>query len=148
MKDNSGVTLLELTIVMAILITLLGVVLIGTSGNDYRALNNAAVTLEADLRYAQRRAVMEGQRYGVHFEPAHNRYHIVTINPVVIHRTVYFQDGVRLFQTNYPYNRVMYLPRGTAIPGTIVLTNGNLRQEITTTLSGGQVRLHNIEEVY
>jgi Tfp pilus assembly protein FimT len=149
MKKNNGVTLLELVIVLAITMVVVGAVFIGArvNNNDYRALQNAAVMIQADLRYAQRRAVMEGQRFGVHFEPHHNRYHIVTMNPVVFHRTVNLH-GVNLRETNYPNNRVMYLPRGTAIPGTIVLTNGNFRQEITTTLSGGQVRIHNIEEVY
>lgn len=146
MNKTSGITLLELTIAAAVLMVVVGVVLIGTRGNnnDYRALHNAALMLQADLRYAQRRAVMEGRRVGVQFEPEHNRYHIITTMPLVYIRTIYFQNGINLLETNYPINRVMYLPRGTAIPGRIILTNGNYWQEITTTLSGGQVRIHDI----
>jgi Tfp pilus assembly protein FimT len=149
MKNTRGLTLLELTIATAVLMVAIGAVIIGTRGtaNDYNNLRTAALTLQADMRYAQRRAVMEGRRVGVHFEPAFNRYHIVTLNPVVIHRTVYLQNGVNLLRVNYPNNRIMYLPRGTGIPGTITLTNGEYWQTITTTLSGGQVRIHDRTKV-
>lgn len=147
MKKNSGITLLELTVALAVLMAVLGFVLISAGGNNnqYRALHNAALQLQADMRYAQRLALMEGRRVGVSFEPELNRYSIITLcGGYAKHRTIYFQHGVRLRGTNYPMDRVMYLPRGTAIPGTIILTNGPYWQEITTTLSGGQVRIHNI----
>jgi Tfp pilus assembly protein FimT len=144
MKTNSGITLVELIIVMAVLMIALGAVFIGTSGGEYRALQNAAVSLRADIRYAQHRSIMEGRQFGVHLEPRYNRYHIVTTNPLVFHRTVYFQNGVRLISTNHPSNRVTFLPRGTGVAGTIILSNGNYFKNITTTVSGGHVRLHDI----
>jgi prepilin-type N-terminal cleavage/methylation domain-containing protein len=149
MKCTRGFTLLEITIAAAVLTIIVGAVIITSSGNnnDERALRNAALSLQADMRYAQRRAVTEGRRVGVAFEVSRNRYHIITLDPLEIHRTVYFQNGVTLLHTNFDFNRVMFLPRGTAVPGTIVLTNGIYWQEITTTLSGGQVRIHTIKEV-
>lgn len=140
-----GLTLLELVIVIAIIMVATGVVLIGTRGsnNDYRTLHNAALMLQADMRYAQRRAVMEGQRVEVRFEPTQNRYHLITLSPTTTLRTVYFQNGVNLRSTTYPGNRMWYLPRATTGPqaGTIVLTNGRYWQELTTTVSGGRVEI-------
>ncbi|MCL1878348.1 MAG: GspH/FimT family pseudopilin [Defluviitaleaceae bacterium] len=147
MKSRAGITLLELTIVLAVFAIVAGAVLVGvnTRASDYRALQNAAVRLQADLRYAQRRAVMEGQRIGIHFDTVNNRYNIILSETREIIRTVYMD--VNLFSVNYPSNTISFLPRGTAIPGTIALRSGNLHLPITTTLSGGQVRIHNIEEV-
>ncbi|MDR0272192.1 MAG: GspH/FimT family protein [Clostridiales bacterium] len=146
-KLNKGITLLELTVATAVMIVVLGVVVVGFSGDnsDYRALANASLTLQADMREAQRLAVMEGRRIGVIFEISQNRYHLVVDNPRTIIRTVNFKDGVRFANpTSYTGNSVYYLPRGTATPGTVELINGNYYRRITTTLSGGQVRLHDI----
>lgn len=137
--------MIELTIAAAVFLVVVGTIFIAVGGNNnYRALHNTSVILQADLRYAQRRAIMEGQRVGIVFEPARNRYQIISLNPLNIIRTVYFRNGVQLVSINYPNNRVMYLPRGTAIPGSILLRNGQYWQRITTTLGGGQARLHPI----
>ncbi|MCL2357766.1 MAG: GspH/FimT family pseudopilin [Defluviitaleaceae bacterium] len=140
-RGSAGVSLLELTIVLAIFATVAGAVFIGTSASnaDQRNLQNAAVRLQADMRYAQRRAVTEGQRIGVRFDTVNNRYFIIVTGTNEILRTVY--TDVNLFSVNYPQNTVSFLPRGTATPGTIMLRNGRLQLPITTTLSGGQVRI-------
>ncbi|MCL2576724.1 MAG: GspH/FimT family protein [Defluviitaleaceae bacterium] len=147
MKKNGGLTLLELTVTMAVLMVVVGVVLIGTRGdnNDYRALHNAALVLQSDLRYAQRRAVTEGRRIGIQFDPVNNRYSIITIEPEFqTFRIVSFADGIELIHTTHQGERVMYQPRGTGNPGTVILRNGQHSQRITTTLSGGQVRTYEI----
>jgi Tfp pilus assembly protein FimT len=134
---KKGVTLLELTVVMAILMIVTGAVLISTRGdtNDYRALHNAALMLQADMRYAQRIALIEGRRVGVHFEPSHNRYSIMN-------RTVYLPNGVELLSTTYTFDEVFYLQRGTAsAAGTIDLQKGRHTVELTTTLGGGRVEI-------
>ncbi|MCL2386437.1 MAG: GspH/FimT family pseudopilin [Defluviitaleaceae bacterium] len=146
MKQQRGFTLMELVIVMAVLMVVVGVILVSVNGNsnDYRVLSNAAVTMQADIRYAQRRAIMEGRRIGVHFDVLYNRYHIIDRHSTVL-RTVYLPDGVNLLAVNYDNQRLMYLPRGTASQaGTIALRKGRYHQEITTTVSGGQVRIHDI----
>jgi Tfp pilus assembly protein FimT len=145
MKATSGVTLLELTVAMAVLMAVVGVIFVGTRGDnsDYRALQNAALTLQADLRYAQRRAVTEGRRVGIQLDPANNRYRIITTQPLLQTLRYVYLD-VEILSTNHLDNRILYLPRGTANPGTLLLRNGRHTQRITTTLSGGQVRIHDI----
>jgi type II secretory pathway pseudopilin PulG len=147
MKKRGGLTLLELTIAMAIFMVLVGAILIGTRGNnkDYRVLHNASRMLQADMRYAQRRAIMEGRRIGVHFNIADNSYSVVAaVSPtrVTALRTIHFPDGVDLASVSGNLdNRIMFLPRGTAVPGTILLRNGVYEQRITTTLGGGRVHI-------
>jgi Tfp pilus assembly protein FimT len=147
MKKTNGLTLIELTIAMAVLMVVVGTVLIGTRGNnnDYRALHNAALVIQADMRYAQRRAVMEGRRVHVIFRPSSNSYQIYKRRPYIyIIRTVYLENGVNLVGTSFPGtpHRINYLPRGTAsAAGTITLSRGRYLQDITTTVSGGRVEI-------
>ena len=144
-KNSSGFTLLELTIAMAVIMIVSGGIFLGTRGNNnaYRTLEAAALVLQADLRYAQRRAIMEGRRVGIFFEPAFNRYTLITQSPFSTIRTVYLQDGVVLEETSHP--RLMFLPRGTASSAfRITLNNDMYTQRITATLGGGQVRIHDI----
>ena len=145
MKINSGFSLLELIIALAVLMIISAVMFLGTRTRDpsYRNLANAALTLQADLRYAQRRAVMEGRRVGINFNPANNSYSIMTQNPTTTIRTVYLQNGVVLVETSH--DQLMFLPRGTASSAfRITLNNAGYWQRITATLSGGQVRIHDI----
>lgn len=147
MKKNSGFTLMELAIAMAILMVVVGVVLIGASGdnNDYRTLYNATLTLQADMRYAQRRAIIEGRRFSVDFEPSHNRYRIVKYDYIpgrYVVRTVYLQNGVVFLDSSSQNFRVQYLPRGTVSGSTsIYFRSGRFAQRVTITVAGGQVRL-------
>ena len=146
MKKSRGVTLLELSIAMAVALVAVGIIFITVSGNnnDHRILENASYLLQADIRYAQNKAIMEGRRIGVHFEPRLNRYHIVSISPQVTYRTVYL-EGVTIIYVNYVGNRLHFLPRGTIYrPGTIWLEAGRYQQRITTTFTGGQVIVYPI----
>jgi len=145
MKKRGGVTLLELTITMAVLVVVVGVVLIGTRGdnNDYRELHNAALVLQADLRYAQRKAVTEGRRVGVQFNSERNSYSIMTNEPEFqTFRVVQLSSGIEIFDTTHQVGRVLYLPRGTGNPGTVVLRNGRHIRRMTTFFCGGQVRVY------
>jgi type II secretory pathway pseudopilin PulG len=143
-----GATLLELTAVIAVLMVVFGAVFIGTLGhsNDYRALRNAARVLQADMRYAQRRAVMEGRRIGVQFEVRYNRYQIVTFAPYIypLSPPIYLPNGVNLQSVNFPQNQIIYLPRGTGQAGTILLEKGRYSQQLTTTVGGGRVEIMSI----
>jgi len=145
-KRSGGFTLLEITIAMAVIVIVVGGIFLGTRGNNnnaYRALETATLVLQADLRYTQRRAIMEGRRVGIFFEPARNRYSIITMSPFSTIRTVYLRDGVVLAETSHP--RLMFLPRGTASSGfRVTLNNGIYTQRVTATVSGGQVRIHDI----
>jgi len=145
MKHSSGITLLELTIALAVCAVVMGVVFILVRGNNsaYRDLENASLVLQADLRYAQRRAMMEGRRVGINFSPAHNRYTILARAPFEEIRTVYLQNGVQLFYATH--DELMFLPRGTASSGfSLTLNNGVYWQRITATVSGGRIRVWDI----
>ncbi|MCL1846250.1 MAG: prepilin-type N-terminal cleavage/methylation domain-containing protein [Defluviitaleaceae bacterium] len=148
MKSRAGVTLLELTIALAIFSIIAGVILVELTSDaaDRRALQNAAVRLQADMRYAQRRAVMEGRIIYVNFYAEYNRYSIYyeVFDPI---RTV--DMDVNLFSAGFgphnAWNETHFLPRGTSgRSGTIALRNGNLEVQITVLISGGQVRIGDI----
>lgn len=147
-RQAAGLTLLELTISMAILMTVLGAVMISARGNnnDRRALQNASIMIQSDVRYAQRRAVMEGRRVYVQFEPIHNRYQVVMRNPwEELHPPVYLPNGVNLFSTNLSANRTGYTPRGTpTAAGTITLRNGRYSQDLTIVPNGGRIEIRPI----
>jgi len=82
MKNQSGLTLLEVTIALAIILVVISGMLIGNrSSSEYSSLRSAAILLQADMRYAQRRAITEGRRVGIAFDPAYNRYTIITERP-------------------------------------------------------------------
>ena len=132
------------------LIIALAIVMIATSGvflafrqSDRRALHNASLQLQADLRYAQRRAMIEGRRVGVIFEPALNRYRVVSTRPTVTLRTVYFENGVRLRYNSFP--QLYFTPRGTSSSGfTIWLYNAGSWQRLTATVASGRIRIFDI----
>ncbi|MCL2571431.1 MAG: GspH/FimT family pseudopilin [Defluviitaleaceae bacterium] len=144
MKNRKGFSLLELLIALGIITIVSGGVFLAFRQTPRRALNNASIQLQADLRYAQRRAIQEGRRIGIIFEPAHNRYRIMSTSPTEEIRVVYFQGGVRLRQT-IPGARLDFLPRGTASSGfTISLSNGRYWQRLTATVSGGRIEIFDI----
>jgi len=144
MKNSRGVTLIELAIVLGIITIVAAGIFVSTRSSYYRDLQNASLMLQSDLRYAQRRAIMEGRRYGVVFEVTENRYHVVLDNPQETIRTVQFQNGVQLHSTSGP--RLTFTPRGTASGGfRITLHNGSYSQQLTATVSGGRIRIFDIE---
>jgi Tfp pilus assembly protein FimT len=149
MKKHNGVTLLELTIAMAVLMVVVGAIFIASdeNNNDYRILHNASLSLQADLRFAQRLAVIEGREIGFEFQPARNRYRMIKFSPTEIFDFVYLQNDVEFCDSFLQTFRVTYRPRGTPTNSrTIALTNGIYRQEITIVPSGGRVEIKPIEE--
>ena len=150
-----GVTLLELSIAMAIMLVVVGAVVVGVNPNNtnYRNLNNASRRMQADLRYAQRRAVTEGRSVDVVFQPQHNRYYIRYHHRELYEsariRTVYFQNGVRFLHNNAANFTVRYTQRGTVYGSTTIwLSNGEGSnrhvQRTTINVSGGRVHVFDI----
>ncbi|MCL1862602.1 MAG: type II secretion system GspH family protein [Defluviitaleaceae bacterium] len=146
---NKGITLIELTLAMAIVVTALAIV-ISASGrnNDYRSVYNAARILQADMRYTQRRAVTEGRRFYVFFELENNVYHIGTRAPVVYYHTKELPYGVIFSPTSFNQNGNLagFLPRGTpSQAGTIALQKGRYRRRLTVTPAGGRVEIQPVD---
>ena len=152
LKSCSGFTLLEMTIA-------LGLVMIIAAGGGYgfrqtrrRSLNQASLTLQADLRYVQRRSIIEGYRFGIHLDVVRNEYSIIRMQRIGNRfergstiRTVSLGNGVQLEGSNRG-NLIYFTPRGTAsTPATISLSNGRYWQRLTIAVSGGRVHLNDIE---
>jgi len=144
-KTRSGFTLMELVLVLGIIAIVSAGVFVSTQGNANRALENASLALQADIRYVQRRSIAEGQRYRITFELENNRYTISLVGSNEIIRTVYLRDGVSLYSIsgNLP-PQFDFLPRGTPSRGvTVTLSNGVFLQDITVVPSGGRADIRN-----
>jgi type II secretory pathway pseudopilin PulG len=135
-------TLLELTVALAVFAILAGGVMLGFRQIERRALYTASMQLQADMRDAQRRAIIEGREFIIRFDTANNLYRIVSTQPEITERTVHFTSGVRLDAVGT--ESLTFHPRGTTAATTILLTQGNRTQRITTTVSGGRVLMYEI----
>ena len=141
-RKNGGFTLLELAVTLAVIVIVSSGVFLALRQPDRRAIDNAALQLQADIRYAQRLALMSGREHDVVFERAHNRYRIRELNPTREIRSVYFQNGVRLRYTNRNY--ISFQARGTASGSfTLTLESGRYSRQLTSTVSGGRIELRN-----
>jgi Tfp pilus assembly protein FimT len=141
-----GITLLELAVVFAVIMILSGGVMLGFRQAEHRALNNASLQLQADLRYVQRRAIMEGRQFGIVFELANQRYRIISTQPTRTVRTVYLHGGVRLDDVSA--QQLLFHPRGTPSVGfRAILRHGSNTQRITATVSGGRIRVFDINQI-
>ena len=149
MNNTRGLTLLELAIVLAVLAVLAAVIIPSLRQIQHRALHNASIQLQADIRYAQQRAIREGRPIGIHFERATGRYRIVyftvaqsTPSQTAITRTLrteYLPPGVRFEYITTGINRIWFHPRGTPSHAFRVrLRHSNLTQDTTVTVSGGR----------
>ena len=144
-RKKAGFTLLELTIALAIIMIVSSGIFLVARQSERRALQNASLMLQADLRYVQRRTMIEGRRFRVRFDRVNNLYEIRLLNESI--RTVYLPRGVRL-QHYSNGNHVEYLPRGTpANPNTITLQTARYRQQVAVVVSGGRARITDIQEL-
>jgi len=149
--DESGVTLLELTIALALIL----IVSLGLSApmprSEQRALNKSSLQLQADIRYAQHMAVVEGRRYYIVFNPERGSYSMGTsrMRPdetKFLENGVSFDDGRGIGGNNFPENWLAFTPQGTLSPqaGTIFLRAGRFRQDITVLVGTGRTAVFTI----
>jgi hypothetical protein len=107
---------------------------------DRIGLQQASYRIQADFRYAQRMAIIEGKRWGITFDIAENTYYVVSIDPRVIEKTVVLPGGAVLLDINRA--DVVYLPRGTvSSPFTLTLTKGGYQQQLTAMLGAGRIEI-------
>lgn len=136
---------MELAVVMAVIMVLSAGFLLGFRQADNRALNNASLQLQADLRYAQRRAIIEGRSFGIVFELANNRYRVVSSRPERTVQSVQLPASVSLMEVSA--QRIMFHPHGTPTAALrVILSQGNNTQRITATVSGGRIRVFDINQ--
>jgi len=146
-RKKGGYTLLELVVTLALVMIVSGGVFMAVRQQERRALYNAAYQLQADIRYAQRITLISGRPHDIWFEPVHNRYRIRSLYPTeTTIRYVYFQNGVRLRQTDRP--SISYLARGTVgSPFTLTLESGRYRRRISVNISGGRAYVRPVDEI-
>jgi len=138
-RKGGGFTLLELIIALGIVAIVSGGLFLAFRQTERSALRNAALMLQADIRYAQRRAITEGRTVRILLEPrpGHDRDRYVVNRGQRDSRIVYFENGINImFRQEFHF-----LPRGT--PGgdlyTIVLRSERYQQNVTVGPVGGRV---------
>lgn len=140
---KNGFTLIELVIVIALIVILSLAGFASARGAQRREIQNAATMIQADMRQAQRLAVIEGRRYRVRFDQINNRYFVYPVRGFT-YEPIYLPGNVSIHHMNLPISQIEYLPRGTlgghAAHGfTIVLRNRSYEQSLTITPSTGRV---------
>lgn len=149
-KSAQGLTLIELVIVLALMVILSHTALISLALVDRQNLNQACMQLKADLRYAQRLAIMENRRYRVDFDVKRNKYVILykENSDDIFVKTVEMSGGVRLVSTSNLYNSVTYTSMGTTgDPCTITLRNDTYMAQLTVNLGVGRVKLTSFKKI-
>ena len=145
---QAGVTLLEIIIALAVtLIISLGLSAAGAR-SEQRALYNACLQLQADIREAQHRAVLEGVNYTISFLPADGCYKMYK-TPLKVDKAVYFEKGVSydaskgLNSVTFQNNKTLtFSPRGTPSGGgAVYLKAGGYSQKVTVVLSSGRASI-------
>lgn len=146
-----GFTLIELVCVLAVVSVLFAVVFYvhGRRERSHRTLAAISNVLLADIRYARRRAIVEGVQVGIRFDRARNRYCIIYPfpSPPEVIRTVYLPEYVWI--AGFTRERLVFLPRGTPSGGgySVHIWADHHRATITVVASGGRVRISNFREV-
>lgn len=148
-RNNQGVTLIELIIVLAIGLILMQGCLLSFSSLDRRRLRQACSGLQGDLRYAQRMAMIERQQYRVTFDEASDSYDVMRMEKGT-HRgemlkMVNLPDGVTIYRVNTPY--VEYNPRGTDNRAfTVILKKDAYTAEMTGNVGAGRISIKSISK--
>jgi len=115
--------------------------------SEQRALYNACLQLQADIREAQNRAVLEGKDYSVFLYNSENYYKMGKSAAIasMIDRTVYLDDGISYYE-NTKSGRITFRSSGTpSYLGTITMSKGRYTQSITVTVSGGRALIGPME---
>jgi len=143
MRRARGFTLIELAVALAVMAAAVSVAALSLRQSDRRALNDASRTIQADLRLAQRMAMIEGRRWGVMFDRLENRYYVYHHLPRTTVKTVDVPNGALIREISH--TELVYTPRGTASTGfRIWLSKGRYWQRTTATVSGGRIEIKEI----
>lgn len=140
---ETGFSVIELVIVLAV-VMIIGVIIIPYGSAERRYIRNAAVTMQADIRYAQRMAITEGKRYQVKFNELLNKYTVQYEIAGTIHykvtKEVFLQDGVSIKSVNTDF--VEYGPKGTNNKAfTLVLQNDTYSISLTANIGAGRIAI-------
>jgi len=155
MSSQRGVTLLEVLIVAGILAGVMGSVWLAQPLLERIALRTAAVTLIADLRLVQARAMAERQPdrgHGIEFPAGGSRYNIFTRTGSVatVVREQRLHDRVRLTYAHFGgatptsvFFTGVSLFGAPSGGGTVTLTAGGARLCVRVLPATGRIRVSN-----
>jgi len=142
--SESGITLIELSIALAVTVIIGSGVFVAASGDHgRRSLYNACVSFRNDIRYAQRMAVITGDKYRIIVNVGMNRYYMFRFVNIkyVTEKIVDMPEGVKISDTSNLYE-VTYNPWGTPDQaGTIRVDGSGYYQKITVIPSSGRAEL-------
>jgi len=136
MRNESGLTLFELMVVVGIMAILASVAVPGFLGwlPKYR-MRSAADDVLSTLQHARLRAVRENDIVSVAFDTADNSYLVFLDSGTV--KSGRMPAGIDLQSTSFPLDVVRFTRRGFPdASGNIVVANGALTRTINLTLGG------------
>ena len=141
MKQESGRTVLELLLALALVISVAAAVIPGFASQDRRRLVQAARTLQSDLRYAQRMALIKATQTSVLFRQREGAYILRGLG--ANGREVQLPRDVSIYDVSSPTaSQVIYTATGsTASPCTIVLMTDRYRLDVTVNLGAGRAEV-------
>jgi prepilin-type N-terminal cleavage/methylation domain-containing protein len=148
LKANRGLTFIELVIVLAVMAVISGSVAFSVRSAERRALDGASRMIQADMRFAQRMAIIDGRTWDISFDRVRHQYTLNPLGPEPA-MTIDLPNGVRILNTTFAGgDRTSYTPRGTpGRSGTITLTKGRYTQDLTVVPSGGRVEIKEIKTI-
>jgi prepilin-type N-terminal cleavage/methylation domain-containing protein len=139
MRNESGLTLFELMVVLGIMAILASVAVPGFLGwlPKYR-MRSAADDVLSTLQYAKLRAVRENDIVAVTLQPVNDSYQVSLDNGAGAQvKSGRMPAGIDLQSTDFPGDVVRFTRRGFPfVGGNIVVANGTGTRTINLTLGG------------
>jgi prepilin-type N-terminal cleavage/methylation domain-containing protein len=139
MRNESGLTLFELMVVVGIMAILASVAVPGFLGwlPKYR-MRSAADDVLSTLEYARLRAVRENDTVAVTFFPVNDSYQVLLNDGAGAKvKSGRMPAGIDLQSTDFPLDMARFRSRGIpVVGGNIVVANGTTTRTINLTLGG------------
>ena len=147
--NEAGITLLELLIALAMILIVSAGLSAPMVRSDRRALDRASLQLQADIRYAQQRAVLEGIGYFICFSQfddigqGANFYRLGS--GLRADRIVFLEEGVVIDRTTSVPDRFTFSSRGTvAGSGSVYLRAGRFENSVTIPPNAGRAAIFRV----
>ncbi len=142
MKMRSGFTMAELVIILAVFGMIGSITLISFSDVSKRRLEAQTSKIASDIRQTARKAVIEGKKYRITFDPTGNRYTLKLINEMGTLNIIKTYPLPKGHSFTINTLNIDYSPRGTVSTGaTLTMENDKYMQEVTIVPVTGRVNI-------